>query len=129
MCFSRFGRGGVGNVEESPVYKERGHDTAVLALKGTVSFYQLHKLRFLFEKIKIRLGQRKRLILDLSQLDYMDPLALGIIVAFSKDYRQESGDIKIVNIPQNLLSLFEQTRLSKVYESYGSIEAAEKSFI
>ncbi|MGH7198765.1 MAG: STAS domain-containing protein [Candidatus Omnitrophota bacterium] len=103
--------------------------TAILHLKDSVTVYQLQKMRALLDEIKDKLRGRKRLIFDFSSLVFMDPLALGVIVAFSKEFREKGGDIRIVNMKGDLKRIFEESRLSRVYETYESVQEAERSFV
>jgi anti-anti-sigma factor len=100
---------------------------AVLCVRDRVTVYQLPKFKELLYSVGKRLGDRKCLILDLSEASYLDPLALGVIVAFSRTFRERGGDLKIVNANGELGRIFEESRLSKVYETYGSAEEAERS--
>ncbi len=109
--------------------ENKGRNTAILRLEGRITVYQLQKLRDVFAEAKDKLGDKKRFILDLESLIYMDPLALGIIVAFSRDFREKGGEIRIVRMNDDLKFVFDLSRLSKVYEIYPRIEEAEKSFL
>ena len=102
--------------------------TAVLCVKDRVTVYQLQTFKDLLESVRKKMGDRKRLILDFSSLMFMDALALGVIVAFSKAFRDKGGEIKMVNLNGDLSRVFEESRLARVYETYGSVEEAERSF-
>lgn len=107
----------------------KGKDTAILKLKDRITVYQLQKFKETFDEVKAKIGHRKHLILDFGSLLYIDALALGIIVSFSKEFREKGGDIKIAHMDGDLRLLFDLSHLSKVYEIYGSVEEAEKSFV
>jgi anti-anti-sigma factor len=107
----------------------RGDNLAVVKLSGKITIYQLQRFKDLLGEIKRRIGNRKRLIFDFAGLQYMDSLALGIIVAFSKEFREEGGDIRIIHMNGDLGLIFDLSRLSKVYEVYDDIEEAKRSFI
>ena len=62
--------------------ENKGRNTAILRLEGRITVYQLQKLRDVFAEAKDKLGDKKRFILDLESLIYMDPLALGIMSLF-----------------------------------------------
>jgi len=102
---------------------------AVLSMKDRVTVYQLPKFKEAFEGAQKKIGARKCLILDLSSMGFMDPLALGVLVAFSRIFREKGGEIKIVNANGELNRIFEESRLAKVYETYGSVEEAERAFV
>ena len=102
--------------------------TAGLSLKDRITVYQLQSFKGLLGEVNKKIGNRKRLILDFSTLTFMDPLALGVIVAFSKEFREKGGEIKIVNVNGDLSQVFEESRLARVYETYASIDEAERAF-
>jgi len=105
-----------------------GNNTAIVRFKDRITVYQLQKFKETFDEIRTKIGDRKRLILDFESLEYIDALALGIIVAYSKSFREKGGDIKIANMNEDLKLIFDLSRLSKVYEVYDSIQEADKHF-
>ncbi len=103
-------------------------NSTVLKLTKPISVYQLQKLKDAFQDCKSQLNQKKNVILDLGDVPFMDALALGILVSFSKEIRECGGDVKLVNLNDDVRNVFELSHLSKVYESFDSVEAASKSF-
>ena len=108
--------------------EKKSRKFSILKLSDRVTIYQLQEFRQVFEEVKRRLGGEKNLIIDFNNLLYMDPLALGVIVAFSKEFREKGGELKIINTNGDLGLIFEMSRLSKVYEIFKNSEEAEKSF-
>lgn len=109
-------------------FEKKSRKFSILKLGDRITIYQLQEFKQLLEEVRKKLGDEKNLIIDFNNLLYMDPLALGIIVAFSKEFREKGGDIKIINTNGDLSLIFEMSRLSKVYEIFKSSEEAERSF-
>ncbi len=70
----------------------------------------------------------KNILIDLSQIEFADSSFLGSIVSGLKRVSSEKGDIKICGLQPTLKSLFELTRLYKVFEIYDNKEDALSSF-
>lgn len=56
----------------------------------------------------------KPLVLDLSAVEFMDSTALGALVAVYKQARQGLG-LQISGVHPNVLSLFQLTRMDKIF--------------
>ncbi len=76
---------------------------------------------------KIDLGYRK-VIIDLTSVDFIDSTFLGVIVNTLKKVAALNGDLKLVGFRPGVRSMFELTRLFRVFESYGDLQDAIKSF-
>ncbi|MCX6175014.1 MAG: STAS domain-containing protein [Ignavibacteriales bacterium] len=76
---------------------------------------------------KIDSGYRK-VIIDLTSVEYLDSTFLGIIVNTLKKVAKLGGDLKLVGFKPNVRSMFELTRLFRVFESYSELQDAIKSF-
>jgi len=76
---------------------------------------------------KIDSGYRK-VIIDLTAVEYLDSTFLGIIVNTLKKVAKLGGDLKLVGFKPNVRSMFELTRLFRVFESYSELQDAIKSF-
>lgn len=76
---------------------------------------------------KIDLGYRK-VIIDLSSVDFIDSTFLGVIVNTLKKVAALRGDLKLVGFRPAVRSMFELTRLFRVFESFGDLQDALKSF-
>lgn len=76
---------------------------------------------------KINVGFNK-FIIDLSNVEFLDSTFLGVIVGTLKKVVKTGGDLKLVGFRPNVQSMFELTRLFRVFETYTELQEAIKSF-
>ncbi|MFA7228016.1 MAG: STAS domain-containing protein [Melioribacteraceae bacterium] len=76
---------------------------------------------------KISAGYKK-LIIDLTSVEFIDSTFLGVIVNTLKKVAKMGGDLKLVGFKPPVRSMFELTRLFRVFESYNELQDAIKSF-
>jgi anti-anti-sigma factor len=76
---------------------------------------------------KIRQGYKK-IVIDLSTVEFLDSTFLGVIVNVLKKVAKLGGDLKLVGFKPVVRSMFELTRLFRVFESYSELQDAIKSF-
>ena len=76
---------------------------------------------------KIRQGYKK-IVIDLSTVEFLDSTFLGVIVNVLKKVAKLGGDLKLVGFIPVVRSMFELTRLFRVFESYSELQDAIKSF-
>jgi anti-anti-sigma factor len=70
----------------------------------------------------------KKVIIDLSSVDFIDSTFLGVIVNSLKKVAKIGGDLKLIGFKPVVRSMFELTRLFRVFESYSELQDAIKSF-
>ena len=81
-------------------------------------------------KIKELLAQgKKRLVLDLGGVSYIDSAGLGTLVAAYTSARNSGADIKLANITKKLDDLLNITKLVTVFSVYKSVNDARKAFV
>lgn len=81
------------------------------------------------EKIKSMVQQRQVfLVLDMSEVDFMDSSGLGSLVAALRSVGQEAGNIKIAGLQPRVRALFELTRLHQIFEIFEDITNAVDSY-
>jgi len=81
------------------------------------------------ESLKKIIAEGKvRLVADLSQLEFIDSSGLGSLVSIMKIARKTGGDLRLCGLNPAVRSIFELTRLSRIFHSYESVEDAVKSF-
>lgn len=99
----------------------------VLSLAGRVTLgAESSQLR---STIKELLTQgKKRLVLDLTQVNYIDSAGLGTLVAAYTSARNEGGDIRLANVTERFGELLNITKLVTIFSVHASVEDAVKSF-
>src|SRR3984893_9347056 len=71
---------------------------------------------------------RKKLILKLADLDYIDSAGLGALVSAFTSVRNDGGDLKLVYLTKKVQDLLQMTKLYTVFEIFDDETAAIKSF-
>ena len=61
------------------------------------------------------------LVLDLSKVEYVDSIGIGIIIAAFNTLKKQNGALKLINLNSNLLDLFRTMRLDKHIEMEGTM--------
>ena len=97
-----------------------GH--TVVEVHGEVDVYTAPMLRErLIELIR---GGARSLVVDLSQVDFLDSTGLGELVGALKRLRTAGGVLVLVCPKESLLKIFRITALDQVFPLYDTVEAA-----
>ena len=60
-------------------------------------------------------GDRK-FVIDFSNTGYIDSSGLGVLVSLSKKIREQSGELRLANLNEDLRTLFELTKLDTLFK-------------
>jgi anti-anti-sigma factor len=71
---------------------------------------------------------KKRIVVDLADCEFIDSTFLGSLVVTLKKITAIGGDMKLVGLQPKVRSMFELTRMYRVFESYETVEEAVSSF-
>ena len=71
---------------------------------------------------------RKRLVLDLAEVSYIDSAGLGTLVAAYTSTRNEGGDIRLASVTKRFDELLNITKLVTIFSVYDTVDDALKSF-
>ena len=99
----------------------------VLALSGRVTLgEESNQLR---TKIKDLLAQgKKRLVLDLGDVSYIDSAGLGTLVAGYTSSQSQGATMKLANLTKRFREQLNITKLVTVFDVYNSVDEAVGSF-
>lgn len=72
---------------------------------------------------------RKKIILNLAKVPYIDSAGLGEIIRCYTAIRKSGGDLKLLAPNQRLIDLLGVTKLVNVFDWYGDESSALESFV
>src|SRR3989475_12525053 len=102
-------------------------DVVVLDLKGKITLGEGDEL--LKDKVNsLVLQGRKKLILNLEGVPYIDSAGLGEIVRTYTTVSRQGGSLKLLNLTKRISDLLSITKLLTVFETYDSEADAVRSF-
>ena len=70
----------------------------------------------------------KKIVVNLSHCEFIDSTFLGSLVVGLKNITGSGGDLRLVGFQPAVSSMFELTRMYRVFESFKTPEEAIKSF-
>lgn len=71
-------------------------------------------------------GSRK-IVLDFTQVEFLDSSGLGVLVSLLKTLGND-GELVLCNVPPKVMSLFELTRMNRVFRIFPSRALAMAAF-
>ena len=103
------------------------NDVTILDLKGKMTLGEGDEL--LKDKINSLMHQnRKRILLNLADVPYIDSAGLGEIVRTYTTVSRQGGQLKLVNLTKRITDLLMITKLLTVFETFESEKDALKSY-
>lgn len=81
------------------------------------------------EIIQNKIEENKiRLLLDLSEVSFIDSSGLGMLITCLKTINNAGGQLKIASICNPVKTIFDTTRMDRVFEIFENNDDALKSF-
>ncbi len=100
---------------------------AVLALEGRIVLGE--ESNALRENVKKLLAENKKdIVLNMSNVTYIDSAGLGTLVAAHHSARSQGAALKLSNLGTKFQEVLQVTRLLTVFEVFDSEAAAVRSF-
>jgi len=108
-------------VDVSVTSRESGGRT-VIEVRGEIDVYTAPLLR---EEISTLVdADHTTIVVDLTQVSFMDSTGLGVLVGALKKVRTLGGDLSLVINEEKILKVFRITALTQVFSIHSSLEAA-----
>ncbi len=104
------------NLEKSP-----GH-VLITVLEERIDAHNSNELKGAILQ-SIEQGQ-PRIIVQLEKVRFIDSSGLGALLSGYKNAAAQGGKLVLTNIQQQVLSMFELTRLNRVFEIYRDVNEA-----
>ncbi|MFQ6008387.1 MAG: STAS domain-containing protein [Candidatus Zixiibacteriota bacterium] len=70
---------------------------------------------------------KKKVVIDLSQVEWMNSTGLGILISTYTTLRNNDGELKLANVTDKILSLLTITKLVTVFDTHDSVDEAVKA--
>lgn len=105
--------------------KEIQSDVAIVSLTGVLEVSLQQTLKDNLLQIA---REQNDLVLNFAEVSFIDSSCLGALVAVAKKLRDEKGDLKLVHLNDDVRSIFQITRLDRIFEIFDTTSEAVESF-
>jgi anti-sigma B factor antagonist len=102
--------------------KQLNDTTCLLKINGEVDVYTSPQLKQ--EIVHLAEAGVKHLIINLSQVEYLDSTGLGVLIGGLKRLRESEGKLTLVGPGMRILRIFEITGLDKIFDIYATEQEA-----
>ncbi|MGH3746063.1 MAG: STAS domain-containing protein [Micromonosporaceae bacterium] len=96
-------------------------DAAVIGLSGDLDLATAPELRTCLHEA---LTERTKIIVDMSDLRFLDSTGLGVLVRVHKKAKAVGGVVAFTSVPGNVVKILEVTCLDRVFPVYATVEEA-----
>ncbi len=106
--------------------REYSADITVVELKGRLTLGDA--LSTAEDAIKQLAANKRRIIIDLTQADFIDSAGLGMLVACSATASGAGGQLRVAGAVPRVQQIFLMTQVYRVVPLYSTVQAAAESF-
>ncbi|MBF0486037.1 MAG: STAS domain-containing protein [Candidatus Omnitrophica bacterium] len=105
---------------------EKINDITLVSLNGELNLDNTHRVREAFKKI---LKQRKaKVLLDFDNVPFIDSSGIALLIEIVQAFGKSNGAMCLCHVNKKILSVFEITKVSKLFNIFDSHEEALRSF-
>jgi stage II sporulation protein AA (anti-sigma F factor antagonist) len=97
----------------------------IIAVFGDINLYEIQILREEFEKIRQK--DLNKIILDLTEVDFIDSSGIGLLIAQSTKFQEKKVEFILVGIKSGLEHLFRLTSFARLFKRYPEVNDALES--
>ncbi|MFH0839926.1 MAG: STAS domain-containing protein [Candidatus Omnitrophota bacterium] len=98
----------------------------ICATEGDIDINTSPQVKKLFDKVMK--DKFAKVLIDLQKVEYIDSSGLATLVEILKNIKNYGGRLKLSNLSNKVRSLFEITKLEKLFDISDSQDEALKSF-
>ena len=81
------------------------------------------------EKFNQLIDEKKlKIVIDLDNVEWMNSSGLGILIGAVSLFRNNNGQLRIINVSERIQNLLKITKLAGIFETSSSLEEAISSF-
>lgn len=101
-------------------------DITDIRVDGVIDTVTASELEQVFNSLINR--QRFKIIVDLAGVDYVSSAGWGIFISKIKEARNNDGDIKLVNLTEDVYEIYELLGFENVLKIFDSLDEARVDF-
>lgn len=101
-------------------------DVIICNIEGDIDINTAPEAKKVFDKIAH--DRQKKILFNMEKVAYVDSSGLATLVAALKGFKGSGGRLKLINLTTKVKSLFEITKLEKLFDIRDSEEDALKTF-
>lgn len=113
-------------MRECSIQLDEKGDLNILRLDGSLDAYSFPRLEQTLSQLQG--GERHRVVLDCSGLEYVSSAALGALIGFARRAREKGGDLKLACLSPKIYNIVELLGFNKILEVCDSTDDAEHRF-
>jgi anti-sigma B factor antagonist len=113
-------------MENFEVAREDHSEVSILRLKG---FLDAHTAPNFEQAIQELIEENRfKIIVSMSDLNYISSAGLGVFMGFIEEIREKSGDIKLSNMTDKVYKVFDLLGFPALYQIFKEEAEAEKEY-
>lgn len=102
-------------IAELQLETERTPEETLVRCTGRIVSSSVSRLQ---STVRELIPTSKRVVLDLTDVSYLDSSGLGALVSLYLSARRQNCELKLINLNQRLKELFRLTKLAAVFEGH-----------
>jgi anti-sigma B factor antagonist len=113
-------------MENFEVAREDHSDVSILRLKG---FLDAHTAPNFEQAIQELIEENRfKIIVSMSDLNYISSAGLGVFMGFIEEIREKKGDIKLTNMTDKVYKVFDLLGFPALYQIFKEEAEAEEEY-
>ncbi len=103
-------------------------DVGILHIEGDIVFENSNPAKE-EAKDKLRQAEVDKLVLDMSDVSYLDSSGIGFVITLFKFIREKNGELVLTNMNEKVKRVCELTKLGEIIDIYDSNDEAIEELI
>ncbi|MFC1674840.1 STAS domain-containing protein [Candidatus Omnitrophota bacterium] len=108
------------------IAQEKANDVVICTVDGEININTSPQLRKTFEELVEQ--NTKKIVMDFASISYIDSSGLATLIELLQRLNKVNGKLHICNMPDKVKSIFEVTKLYKLFKVFESKETALTDF-
>lgn len=113
-------------MKECQIQNEARGDIDIVHLDGAMDTYSFPRLEAALNAL--RTGQRNRIVLECSRLEFINSAALGALIGHARRAREQGGDLKLASLTPKIASIVELLGFDRILQTFGDEKLAIADF-